>query len=151
MFSLFKKKPFFTLEENERIVSAIRSCENRTSGEIRIYLESKNSYVEPLDRAAELFFQLKMDKTHHRNGVLLYIAHKHKEVALFGDTGIHEKVGKEFWEKEVHQMINYFRNNHLADGIVHCVLHVGETLCEKFPFIPTEDKNELPDEIVFGK
>ena len=150
MFSLFKKQPFFQAEENERIVSAIRSTENRTSGEIRIYIESKNPYVEPLERAAEVFFMLKMDKTHHRNGVLLYIAHKHKEVALFGDEGIHEQVGTAFWQQEVKHMLGYFKDNDLAGGIVHCVKHVGETLCDKFPYIPTEDKNELPDEIVFG-
>ena len=38
----------------------------------------------------------------------------------------------------------------LAQGITPIVC-VGETLAEKFPYIPTEDKNELPDEIIFGK
>ena len=147
---LRKKRDYFTQQENEQIIAAIRSCENRTSGEIRIYVESKNPYVEPLDRAAEVFTNLKMNLTHHRNGVLLYIAVKHKEVALFGDEGIHQAVGTEFWNREVHHMLQHFRENHLADGIVHCVRHVGDVLAEKFPYIPTEDKNELPDEIVFG-
>lgn len=150
--SLFsKKKEHFTPEENEQIIAAIRSCENRTSGEIRVYVESKNRYVEPLDRAAEVFTNLQMQLTLHRNAVLLYIAVKHKEVALFGDKGIHEKVGSAFWNSEVQQMLQYFRDNKLADGIVHCVRHVGEVLSEKFPYDPKEDKNELPDEIVFGK
>ena len=29
-------------------------------------------------------------------------------------------------------------------------LQVGQTLKEKFPYILTEDRNELPDDIVFG-
>lgn len=151
MFPFSKKKEFFTAEENDQIIAAIRSCENRTSGEIRVYVESKNLYVEPLDRAAEVFAGLQMHLTHHRNAVLLYIAVKHKEVALFGDQGIHEQVGSEFWNMEVQHMLKYFRDNKLAEGIVHCVRHVGEVLCEKFPYDPNEDKNELPDEIVFGK
>ena len=151
MFPFSKKKEFFTCEENDRVVAAIRSCENRTSGEIRVYVESRNLYMDPLDRATEIFLGLKMHLTHHRNAVLLYVAVKDKEVALFGDEGIHQQVGTAFWNTEVNHMLAYFKDNHLADGIEHCVRHVGEVLSEKFPFIPTEDKNELPDEIVFGK
>jgi uncharacterized membrane protein len=151
MFSLFKKQPLFSQEENESIVSAIRSCEKRTSGEIRVFIEGRNKYMEPLDRAAEIFHALKMNLTDHRNGVLLYIAHKDHEVALFGDSGIHEKVGSAYWNEEVKIMINYFKKGKLAEGIANCVKHVGETLAEKFPYIATEDKNELPDEIIFGK
>lgn len=151
MFSFFKRKPFFTAQENERIVSAIRSCEKRTSGEIRVYVESKNPMVETLDRAAQIFFQLKMQDTHHHNAVLLYIAVKHKEVALFGDSGIHKAVGDAYWNAQVASMLQKFRDNNLTDGIIGCVQQVGETLCEKFPYIASEDKNELPDDIVFGK
>jgi uncharacterized membrane protein len=152
MFPFTKKKTaFFSPEDNEKIVAAIRSCEQRTSGEIRVYIETRNPYMEPLDRATELFANLRMYETLHRNAVLLYIAVKDKEVALFGDSGIHEQVGKQYWDEEVKIMLQYFRDNHLAEGIVHCVRHVGETLSEKFPYISTEDKNELPDEIIFGK
>ncbi|MEP7164244.1 MAG: TPM domain-containing protein [Ferruginibacter sp.] len=151
MFSFFKKKDLFTVEENERIVAAIRNSEKRTSGEIRIYIEPKNPLVDPLERAALIFAKLKMDETEHRNAVLLYMATDHKELALYGDKGIHEKVGEAYWQNEVQQMLQNFRNNNLVDGIVNCITHIGETLCEKFPYIATEDKNELPDEIIFGK
>ncbi len=151
MFSLFKKKDIFTVHENERIVAAIRNAEKRTSGEVRIFIEPKNPLVDPLERAALIFFKMEMDETHHRNAVLLYIATKHKELALYGDKGIHEKVGTGYWQNEVQEMLQNFRNNNLVDGIVNCITHIGETLSEKFPYIPTEDKNELPDEIIFGK
>jgi uncharacterized membrane protein len=151
LFNIFPKKKLFTDEEQALILSAIRSCEKRTSGEIRIFIESRNKYVEPLDRAAEIFHGLKMQLTDHRNGVLLYIAHKDHEVALYGDSGIHEKVGTAYWNEEVKIMINYFKNDKLAEGIANCVRHVGETLASTFPYVPAEDKNELPDEIIFGK
>ena len=151
MFSFFKKKDLFTVNENERIVAAIRSSEKKTSGEIRVYIEPKNPLVDPLERAALIFSKLEMDKTDHRNAVLLYMATTHKELALYGDKGIHEKVGEAFWQNEVQQMLQNFRNDNLVDGIVNCITHIGETLCEKFPYIATEDKNELPDEIIFGK
>ena len=51
-----KKNDFFTPEEKKRITEAIREAERLTSGEVRIYVESRCSYVNALDRAAELFF-----------------------------------------------------------------------------------------------
>ncbi len=151
MFSFFKKKEPFTVQENEQIVSAIRNAEKRTSGEVRVYVESKNPLVDPLERAALIFAKLKMEQTDHRNAVLLYIAINDKELALYGDQGIHEKVGTVYWENEVKEMLQNFKDNHLVDGIINCLAHIGEALTDKFPYIATEDKNELPDEIIFGK
>lgn len=145
------KKPLLSDEENARIVAAIRTCEHTTSGEIRVYIESRNPLVSTIERSADIFFQLQMQKTIHRNAVLLYIALKDHEVAIFGDEGIYREVGSHFWEKEVQQMLQNFREQHVTDGIIQCILDIGQVLTEKFPFIPTEDKNELPDEIVFGK
>lgn len=151
IFPFFKKKEFFTAEEKLRIVDAIRHAEKLTSGEVRVYVESKNSYVDPMDRAAEIFYNLKMDKTDHRNAVLFYIATKHKELALFGDEGIYKATGAGFWNMAVRNMLSEFEGDDITSGIVKCIHTIGNTLAEKFPYDKTEDKNELPDEIVFGR
>jgi uncharacterized membrane protein len=151
IFPLFKKADFFTNEEKLRIVDAIRAAEQQTSGEVRVYVESKNVYVDPMDRAAEVFYDLKMDKTDNRNAVLLYIATKDKQLALFGDEGIYKATEKDYWNNAVKKMIANFSEHHEADGIVQCIHTIGQTLKEKFPFDRVNDKNELPDEIVFGK
>jgi uncharacterized membrane protein len=150
MFSLFKKKEFFTAAQKERIVAAIRSMEQETSGEIRVYVESKNPFMDPVDRARQIFFKLKMQETDHRNGVILYIATKHHELALFGDEGIYKATGAEYWDSAVKNMISKFKGDDICEGMVECIRTVGETLKEKFPYHKTEDKNELPDDIVFG-
>ncbi|MFT3980200.1 MAG: TPM domain-containing protein [Ferruginibacter sp.] len=151
IFPFSKPKAIFSDEESRRIVSAIRTSEQKTSGEVRVFIEAKNPYVNPLERAAEVFRDLKMEQTDHRNGVLLYIAYKHHEVALFGDEGIYRKAGQEFWDREVRKMISNFKEDHLPEGIIHCVLEIGNVLAAAFPYSPSEDKNELPDDIVFGK
>jgi uncharacterized membrane protein len=151
MFSLFKKKEFFSAADKEQIVEAIRMAEKETSGEIRIYVESKNAYVDAIDRAAEVFFKLKMHETDHRNAVLLYIAMKDQQLALYADEGIYQKAGKEYWDNAVKNMLSQFTKENISNGIEQCIAQIGQTLKEKFPYIPTEDKNELPDEIVFGK
>lgn len=147
---LFPSKPFFTDEEQQRIIAAIRASEKRTSGEIRVFIESKCSYVDAVDRAAEIFFGLQMEKTEDRNGVLLYIATKDHQLAIFGDKGIHEKVGSAFWNTEVRKILNEFSKNNYADGIVKIVNEIGEALVTHFPY-ESEDRNELPDDIVFGR
>ena len=151
MIRWFSKERFLTKEDNTRIVEAIKSTEKLTSGEIRIYIESKNPLVNTLERAKEIFTSTSMHKTRQRNAVLLYIAVKDREVALFGDEGIHQQVGSEFWNQQVGQMIAHFKQNNLADGIVACVTAIGNVLIKKFPFNAAEDKNELPDDILFGK
>jgi uncharacterized membrane protein len=82
--------------------------------------------------------------------VLLYVAMKHQELALFADEGIYQKTGEGYWNNAVKNMIARFTKDNISNGIEQCVQQIGETLKEKFPYIPTEDKNELPDEIVFG-
>ena len=151
IFPFFKKKAFFSEEDQARIVEAIRTAEKETSGEIRIYVESKNPFMDPLDRAAEIFFQLKMQNTGYRNAVLLYIAMKDQELALFGDEGIHQKVGEEYWKNAVKNMIVNFADQKISIGIEQCVLQIGQTLKETFPYDAATDKNELPDDIAFGK
>lgn len=150
---LFRKKPiqFFTESENKIIVSAIKNAEQQTSGEVRVFVESRCSYVDALDRASQIFFSLKMDHTAHRNGVLVYVAIKDKQVAVFGDEGIYEKTGTAFWNNAVHYMIHRFTEEHIAEGIVQVVKEIGESLAHHFPYERATDRNELPDEIVFGK
>ena len=151
IFPFFKKREFFSTADKAQIVEAIRLAERETSGEIRIYIESKNAYVDAIDRAAEIFFKLKMQETHHRNAVLLYIAMDHHELALFADEGIYQKAGAAYWDAAVKNMISQFTKDNISNGIEQCIKQIGETLKEKFPYIPTEDKNELPDDMVFGK
>ncbi len=153
MFGLFKKKPqeFFTPQEKELILSAIRSAEQRTSGELRVFVESRCRFVDALDRAIEVFHGLKMHETADRNGVLVYVAMKDHQLAIFGDEGIHKKVGTAFWNEELRHMLKEFNKENYAEGIACVTREIGEVLVHHFPFDKQTDKNELPDDIVFGQ
>ena len=148
---LTKKKEFFSAKEKEKIVAAIHAMEQETSGEIRVYIEHKNPLVDPIERAKEIFLKLNMHETRHRNAVLLYIAIKHRELALYGDEGIYLATGQEYWNNAVRKIIGHFKGNNICEGIVHTIHHVGQALKEKFPHNPADDINELPDDIVFGE
>ena len=149
--SLFRRKEFFTDEEKQTIVDAVRSAEQRTSGEVRAFVESRCRYVNAIDRAVEIFENLQMQNTELRNATLVYVAIKDRQLAVFGDEGIHQKVGNEYWANQVMKMINAFNRDNIAEGIRQCVLNIGEALAMHFPYDRNTDKNELPDDIVFGK
>lgn len=131
-------------------MEAIRKAEQRTSGEVRLFVESKCKYVDALERAKEIFLQLQMERTAQRNATLIYVAVDDHQVAVLGDEGIHQKVGAAYWQTEVEKMIMQFRAEHLVDGICMAIGDLGEALHHHFPYNSDTDKNELPDDIIFG-
>lgn len=147
----FGKKELVEEADKIRLVQAVRSAERLTSGEIRLYIESRCAYVDPMDRAREIFLSLDMTKTRQRNGVLLYIALRDHQFAILGDQGIHEKVGDIFWQKEAILLKQYFSQNRVVEGIEACIKEIGESLQLHFPFSAGDDENELPDDIMLGK
>lgn len=153
MFPFFKKKKaeFFSEKENELIVSAVKSAEQRTSGEVRVYVESHCRFMDAIDRAVEVFHGLKMHGTADKNAVLVYVAMKDHQLAIYGDEGIHKKVGTEFWNEELRHMLKEFNKENYAEGIACVVKEIGEVLVQHFPYDKQTDKNELPDDIVFGR
>lgn len=153
MFSIFKKKQpkFFTAEQQQLIVHAVQEAEKLTSGEIRVYVESHCEYMDALDRAKEIFDKINMAATQQRNAILVYVAMKDRQLAVFADEGIYNKAGAAFWNAAVKKMLSHFNRENYAAGIATVVHEVGETLAFHFPYDAAIDKNELPDDIAFGK
>ena len=135
----------FNDEEQLRIRQAIEEAEKFTSGEIRICIEKKCS-EEVLDRAAKYFYQLSMDKTKLRNGVLIYLATVDRKFAIIGDAGINKMVPENFWDETKTHMQEQFRHGNLVEGIVTGVTMAGKQLQKFFPYLHN-DINELPDDI----
>ena len=79
------------------IIQAIQKAEKKTSGEIRVHVES-HCEGHPIERSKVLFFQLGMQKTDLQNGVLVYLAVKDRKFSIIGDKGIDANVPIEFWE-----------------------------------------------------
>lgn len=151
LLSLFSAKPLLSQSDQALVVEAIRASEKQTSGEIRVYVESRCKFVDPLDRAAAVFYSLKMDATELHNAVLVYVAVKDRQLALFADEGIYQKAGAPFWQNAVSTMLKDFNRNDYGQGIATVVRDIGNTLHAYFPYDAATDKNELPDDIVFGK
>lgn len=144
-----KASSFFTKEQQSQILSAIKTAEEETSGEIRVHIETSFK-GDVLDRAAWVFKKLGMYKTAQRNGVLFYLAVKDRKFAIIGDAGIHAKVPEGFWDKIKELMLKDFKEARFTEGLSEGILLAGEQLKTHFPH-QKDDVNELPDEISFDK
>ena len=146
-----KNNALLPREDADLVVQAIKKAEAMTSGEVRVFIESHCSYVDAVDRAWEVFGQLKMHATLERNAVLVYMAILDRQIAIIGDEGINIKVAKDdFWKRELITLRQYCRDGAIAAGLERVVLDIGQALSGYFPHRENEDHNEIPDEIVFG-
>lgn len=145
-----KKKEWLSKSEQKEIVAAIQQAERFTSGEIRVFVEA-TCPKEVMERAQEIFLNLKMDATELHNAVLIYLSYDDHQFCLLGDKGIYEKTGgPAYWEEEVRLAITEFKKGDYVNGLRQVILDIGASLTQFFPFESDSDKNELPDEIVFG-
>ncbi len=143
-----KVEDFLSKVEEQDIVEAIRIAEQNTSGEIRVHIEQTTSKV-PFDRALEVFYDLKMNKTQLQNGVLFYFAVADKTFAICGDKGINDVVASDFWDCTKDAMVAQFKSGNFKQGIVDGILNAGEQLKKYFPW-SEGDTNELSNEISKG-
>jgi len=140
---------FLTAAEEQEVVNAIRIAERKTSGEIRVHLENFKESIPVFERAKAVFHVLKMDNTKAENGVILYIAINLKKFVVYGDKGINDIVGVDFWNSTRDRIQDQFKKGNFKQGIVDGVLQIGEVLKKHFPW-DVDDENELPDEISKG-
>ena len=85
-----------------------------------------------------------------RNGVLFYLALASQKFAVIGDAGINSKVPDDFWNGIKDNMQQHFAAGRFVTGLREGIARSGEALKEYFPHM-SGDRNELSDEIVFGK
>lgn len=143
-----KVEDFLTTEEEQDIVEAIRVAELNTSGEIRVHIE-KTCKGDATNRALDLFHILKMDNTKLQNAVLIYLAIEDKAFVIFGDKGINDVVGSDFWDSTKNIMQSHFKQGNFKQGLIEGVLKSGEQLKTYFPYSDS-DSNELTNEISKG-
>jgi uncharacterized membrane protein len=140
-----KTRDFLSRLEHDEIVKAIGQAEEKTSGEIRIFI----SHKEPEDAVAaaqKAFLRLGMHKTKEKNGVLIFVAPRARKFAIIGDEAVHARCGDEFWKEVSEEISTHFRKGEFSGGMLHGIKRAGKLLAEHFPRHPG-DKNQLSDDI----
>ena len=139
---------FLTAKDEEEIVEAIRVAECDTSGEIRVHIE-QNCDIDVYERALDVFHILKMDNTKAQNGVLIYVAVDNKSFVIFGDQGINNIVGSDFWNSTRDKIANQFKSGNFKQGMIDGIKEAGNALSNHFPW-KHGDSNELDNTISKG-
>ena len=135
------------LEEDHKIVEAIKQAELNTSGEIKVHIENHcRGDVE--QRSLTVFNKLKLNETKLRNGVLIYLAVKDRKFAILGDEGINNVVENGFWNDVKDMMLSHFKEGNFTEGLEQGIIRCGEKLKTYFPY-QTDDTNEIPDDISY--
>jgi uncharacterized membrane protein len=143
-----KQEDFLARLQDEMIVAAIAAAEQKSSGEIRVYISEKQ-VDDPLAAAHEQFIRLEMTKTRERNGVLLFFAPESQTFAILGDEAIHARCGESFWKEIAELTATHLKADALTEAIVRAVEKVGAVLAEHFPR-SADDQNELPNRVERG-
>ncbi len=148
-----KPRKFFSRAEQAEIVAAIEAAERRTSGEIRLYVEREVPRQDPgggdaTRRSQELFSTLGIHQTAERNGVLIYLATHSRRFAVVGDTDLHRRVGKDFWDDVVTEIGRHFAADAFVIGVTTAIAGIGEKLRVYFPQ-PPDDVDELSNDISY--
>ena len=133
----------------EAIESAIRASESTHAGQIRFAVEGAlhggRLYhgQSPRERALEVFSQLRMWDTEHRNGVLIYVLLADRAVEIIADRGAHTRIGSHEWQGVCRRMEGEFRRGHYEAGAVSGIQAVARHLAAHFSASPSEGR-ELP-------
>jgi uncharacterized membrane protein len=141
----------FSEGDLDAIAAAVARAEAGTTAEVRIHLEQAVPRGRPpLARAQEVFRRLRMHRTRHRNGVLVYLALDDRKLAIVGDAGIHARVGDAYWARVRDTMVGHLRAQAPREAVLAALEDLRRVLAEHFPRRPGDDPNELTDEVSTG-
>ena len=140
---------FLSKIDHDRIISTIREAEEKTSGEIRVFVQRGNLKGDALRAAQRQFRNLGMQKTKERNGVLIFVAPRVRKFAVIGDEGVHQKCGEKYWTSLVDSMREHFQKEDFTQALLEAIERTGELLGRHFPK-RGGGPNELPDAVLEG-
>jgi uncharacterized membrane protein len=146
---IMHRRKLFSLVDKERVRKAIVEAEKQTSGEICVSV-ARFFWGRVRPAAERAFRRLGMTNTRLRNGILFFIVPARKRFIVLGDEGIHAKVGQDFWDEIAADMTGHFRKGEFREGILAGIQAAAAGLALHFPYEPTTDVNELPDDIDTG-
>jgi uncharacterized membrane protein len=125
------------------IAQAIQALEQKTSGELRVYVTSQ-SVTDTLTAAWKAFARLGMNRTSLRNAALIFVAPEAQKFALIHDQGYANKTTPDFWQTLATQLHTGFKSGAYTATLVQVIAQCADHMAQHFPHQPG-DTNELPN------
>lgn len=142
-------RKLLTAAETAAVEVAVKEAERNTSAEVKVVFV-RHCWGDMKAKAQRIFRDLGLDKTKQRNGVLLLFVVANREFLIYGDEGIHQKVGPDFWNDVRNEMADAFREKRFGAGISHVVQRIGQKLAQYFP-CQRDDIDEISNEILYRR
>jgi uncharacterized membrane protein len=146
----FPDASLLTKQELKKIADTIAEAERTTSGEIRVSIRKRRAWKErslTLHKyALKNFYELGMDKTKGKSGVLLFLSLSERAFQIVADEGINKKVSDKYWIDLAASLTSHFKEKNFCHGICMIVQEIGSTLSREFPR-HANDTNELTNDV----
>ena len=123
---------FLTSDEQALLQQAVSDAELLTSAQIKVVLV-RHCWGKLNDKAATLFAKYGLDQLPQRNGVLILLVLANRELLIYGDQGINDKVADDFWVTIHTDMVKAFKANEMGNGLANGIKQIGLALEEHFP------------------
>ena len=97
--------------------------------------------------AQEQFYNLGLNRTKTKQGVMFFVSFDEKYVEIISDTTISSKIENTYWQKVVDEFIKDVKKKELSNGYLKAIDSCSGILIKEFP-IQKNDKNELPNDVI---
>lgn len=146
----WRARRYFSADVLKRIELAISHSEKSHLGQIQFIVETSLPTKALIvgqtgkQRALEVFSSFRVWDTEHNNGVLIYLLLADRDIEILADRGIHDKVGKQYWEVVCKTMEKELKEGNFEQGVMHGISLIEKALKEHFPH-GGKKPNELQD------
>jgi uncharacterized membrane protein len=134
-------------EDINKLEAKISALEKLTSAELKIIF-CRHAWLGLHQKASQLFKNYKLDKNQERNTVLILVVEQHKELLIYGDTGIHQLSPTQHWPLVRDAILEEFKNKEYYIGLSKGIEMIAANLIAHFPTDKT-NRNEVSNEIIF--
>ncbi len=145
MQSLARLSPSSVLKIEDAIVLA----ERRSSAEFKVIV-TRFCWGSIQEKARSLFYQHGLHQTASRNAILILVVLANREFLVFGDEGIHQKVGTDFWLQARDLIANQMKGGNIDEGICAGLEFISQTLEPYFPALG-ENIDEISNQVLHGE
>lgn len=142
-----RSRQFVDAIDDDRVVAAIGSAEEGTTGQVRVHVSHQSS--RDIEKAArKQFIKLNMTDTVDRNAVLIYLQPTTRTFFLVGDVAFDEQSEEGFWQRAATALSAELSEGRYTEGLVQAIHEVGEVLHARFPRTHQSlQLQDMPDDV----
>ena len=144
--SLFKNhSPHFFLTEDEtaKLSQRVSSFEAKTTCELVFHFRRRLG-KEPLKKNEELFYKFGLEKTKHRNAILITLALSDRQFAIWADEGVIRHTGDALWVRVTELMSHLLKNGKRLQALMAAIDETEAVLFKEQPhYLGEATSNEI--------